>query len=44
MSPKQIIEFLALADKLQVEFNPNLSEYEKAFWKQFIDELKKQIH
>lgn len=43
MSPKQLAEFLALADKLKVELNPNLTEYEKEFWKQFIDELKRQI-
>ena len=31
MSPKQLAEFLALVDKLKVESNPNLAEYEKEF-------------
>ncbi len=43
MSPKQLAEFLALVDKLEIEFNPNLTEYEKEFLKQCIDELKRQV-
>ena len=43
MSPKQLAEFLAIVDKLNIQLNPNLTEYEKEFWKQFIDELKRQI-
>ncbi len=43
MSLKQLAEFLALADKIKIEFDPNLTEYEKELWKQLIDELKRQI-
>lgn len=40
-SINQLAEFLALLDKLQIQFNPNLSPIEKEIYKQGIDEIKR---
>lgn len=37
----QLIEFLALMDKLQIQFNSSLSPIEKEILKQGIDEIKR---
>lgn len=36
----QLVEFIATMDKLQIEFNPNLSRTEKELSKQIIDQIK----
>lgn len=40
ITKEQVIEFMAIMDKLKIEFNPNLSTAEKEFLKQMIDQIK----
>ena len=41
MTNKEIIEVLALLNKVKIEYDPTLTEYEKELWKSFVDEIKK---
>lgn len=43
VTQKQVIEVLALFNKLKIENNSNLSRSEKELLKALIDELKKQV-
>lgn len=43
MTPKQLAELLSILDKLKIENDPNLTKREKEIYKQFIDEIKKQV-
>lgn len=40
---RNLAEFLAILDKLEIQFNPNLTDLEKEVYKKAIDELKKQV-
>lgn len=42
MTPTDLIEILAIIDKLKIENNPYITRQEKELWKQFVDELKKR--
>ena len=43
MTPRQMIEILSIAKKLQIENDPRLTREEKEIWKLFVDILKEQI-
>lgn len=43
MTEKQLAEFIAILDKLQIEKNPNLTSVQKELMKQWIDELRKTL-
>lgn len=43
MNLKNLAEFIAVMDKLEIDNNPNLSEVEKEIYKNAIDEIKKQV-
>ena len=43
MNLKQLAEFLAVLDKLEIQSNPNLTDIEKEIYKKVIDELKEQV-
>lgn len=42
MTQKDLMEFLAIWNKLQIETNPNLTRAEKEFCKSFIDAIKNE--
>ena len=42
MNKNQFVELLAVLNKLEIENNQNLSDYEKELLKQMIDEIKKR--
>lgn len=42
MSKIDIVRFLAIVDKMQIESQPNLSREEKELFKQMVDSIKKQ--
>lgn len=44
MNQKQFVELLAALKKLEIENNPNLSDYEKELCKQMVDEIKKKAN
>ena len=41
LTEKELIEFLSIMDKLQIENSPILTREEKEFMKMCIDEIKK---
>lgn len=43
MNLKNLAEFIAVVDKLEIDNNPNLTEIEKEIYKNAIDEIKKQV-
>lgn len=43
MNPKQLIEILAIFDKIGIQTNPRLTAEEKVILKAFIDELKNSV-
>ena len=43
MTPRQLAEILAIIDKIKIESNPNVSREEKEVWKQFVDEIRRQV-
>ena len=43
MTPRQLAEILAIIDKLKIENDPYFTREEKDVWKQFVDEIKKQV-
>lgn len=43
MNQKQLIEFLAIWDKLKIQADPELTTGEKELLKAFIDELKNSV-
>lgn len=43
MNPKQLIEILAIFDKIGIQTNPKLTTEEKEILKAFIDELKNSV-
>ena len=44
MNQKQFVELLAALKKLEIDNNPNLSDYEKELCKQMVDEIKKKAN
>lgn len=44
MNQKQFVELLAALNKIEIDNNPNLSDYEKELFKQLIDEIKKKAN
>ena len=43
MTQKQLAEIIAALRKLEIENNPNLTDYEKELLKSLIDEAKKKV-
>lgn len=43
MNLRNLAEFLAILDKLEIQLNPNLTDLEKEVYKKAIDELKNQV-
>ena len=43
MTQKQLAEIIAAFRKLEIENNPNLTDYEKELLKSLIDEAKKKV-
>lgn len=43
MTQKQLAEIIAAFRKLEIENNPNLTDYEKELLKLLIDEAKKKV-
>lgn len=43
MNLKNLAEFIAVVDKLEIDNNSNLTEIEKEIYKNAIDEIKKQV-
>lgn len=43
MTQKQLAEIIAAFKKLEIENNPNLTDYEKELLKSLIDEAKKKV-
>lgn len=43
MNLKNLAEFLAILDKIQIENNPSLTDVQKEICKHCIDELKKKV-
>ena len=44
MNQKQFVELLVALNKIEIDNNPNLSDYEKELFKQMIDEIKKKAN
>ena len=42
MNNINLVKFLAIIDKMQIERQPYLSKEEKEFFKQMVDEIKNQ--
>lgn len=43
MNKVQFTQILAIIDKMKIENSPFLTREEKELWKQFIDEIQKQV-
>ena len=43
MNLKNLAEFLAILDKLEIQSNQNLTDIEKEIYKKAINELKSQV-
>lgn len=43
MNRRNLVELLAILDKLEIQSNPALTDIEKEIYKKAIDELKKQV-
>lgn len=43
MNLRNLAEYLAILDKLEIQSNPNLTDLEKEVYKKAIDELKNQV-
>ena len=43
MNLRNLAEYLAILDKLEIQSNPNLTDLEKDVYKKAIDELKNQV-
>ena len=41
MTNKEIIEVLALLNKVKIEYDPTLTKDERELWESFVDEIKK---